>query len=203
MSQMIDLQKQRFGRLFVLRRATNIGLQCAWLCRCDCGGRKVVRGHSLRRGETTSCGCLVREGWMHRTHGKRKTKEYNSWEHMKQRCLNPRNAAYARYGGRGITVCKRWLNSFENFIADMGSCPKGKSLDRWPDNNGNYKRGNCRWATASEQAYNRRPYKLTKSDVVKICKLSAMGITQKVIASRFGIHQSHVSNIVHLKRRAL
>lgn len=89
-------------------------------------------------------------------HGKRYTKEYEAWQHMKSRCLNPKNKAYHNYGGRGITICDRWLK-FENFIADMGNAPTPKhSLDRYPNNDGHYEPGNCRWATPEQQNLNKR-----------------------------------------------
>src|SRR5262245_50975043 len=94
------------------------------------------------------------------SHGRR-TPEYKSWDLMKSRCYNPHDRSYARYGGRGITVCKRWRYSFANFLADMGPRPSPRhSLDRFPDQNGNYEPGNCRWATRKQQANNRHGNRL-------------------------------------------
>ena len=90
------------------------------------------------------------------THGLYKTREYKSWQAMKTRCQNPTNPGYARYGAKGIKVCERW-QKFENFLADMGIRPEGTSLDRYPNNSGNYEPGNCRWATDEQQHENRKP----------------------------------------------
>ncbi len=87
-----------------------------------------------------------------------RTPTYFSWQAMKMRCLNPRHKKFYLYGGRGISVCERWLESFDNFLSDMGERPDGKTLDRYPNKDGNYEPGNCRWATQTEQLSNRRSY---------------------------------------------
>ena len=96
-------------------------------------------------------------------HAGTKSRTYLSWRAMTARCTNEKDPAYLRYGGRGIKVCDRW-REFDNFLADMGERPEGKSLDRWPDNNGNYEPSNCRWATRQEQQYNRRDNVLVTID---------------------------------------
>lgn len=156
-----NLTGQRFGRLVVEsyagQKPSGKQLATMWNCKCDCGAVVTRAAKHLGRG-TASCGCLKIQDAISRatTHGRTRTLEYRSWSMMKNRCLNARSADYPEYGGRGITVCDRWM-SFENFLADMGLRPsKAHSLDRYPNQNGNYEPGNCRWATGKQQSRNTR-----------------------------------------------
>lgn len=159
----LNLIGKKFGRLTVLERIKTDGY-FSYRCSCECGKTTVVkRTGTLTSGNTQSCGCLKDEETVNRSikHGHRTTtnttSEYRTWVHIKQRCYNPQVKQFKNYGGRGIKVCDRWLESFDNFLADMGAKPSEKhSLDRFPNMNGNYEPGNCRWATDGEQAQNKR-----------------------------------------------
>ena len=157
-----DLTGRRFGRLVVLRLVGRTKARALlWECRCDCGASSVVRAGGLLNGGTQSCGCLQREksAAAKLTHGLARTPEYKVWDHMRQRCENPKHKGFANYGARGIRVCERW-RKFENFIADMGERPSPKHTIERADNDGDYEPGNCRWGTWREQSRNKRTNRL-------------------------------------------
>lgn len=157
-----DISGKSFGRLTVISRAENSGKNAHWHCMCDCGNKTIVSGAMLRKKSTTSCGCRRKEvsfelGKATKRHGMEGTPTYNSWQSMKVRCGDIKHISYPNYGGRGISVCERWM-LFDNFLSDMGVRPKETTLDRI-DTNGNYEPINCRWSTLLVQHRNTRANK--------------------------------------------
>lgn len=172
-----DLTGLQFSKLKVLKRNSEdyeytsgkrLKRQPRWDCQCECGATLTVVGHSLKTGNTQSCGCHRKKmcSNLFVLHGKTKTPEYSSYVNMKNRCNNPSHKSYHHYGGRGITICERWLVEkgvgFLNFLEDMALCPEGYSLDR-EDVNGDYCPENCRWVNVKMQAFNRRKSSKNKS----------------------------------------
>ncbi len=166
-----DRSGHRVGRLAIISEASRgASGRIRWNCVCDCGTNCIVSANELGTGRTLSCGCLHRERTAETNNARAKhghsrigsdgkrliSPEYQSWRSMLDRCYRPKMIMYARYGGRGITVCDQWRGKegFAQFFADMGHRPEGLTLDR-ENNNGNYEPGNCRWATAKEQNNNR------------------------------------------------
>lgn len=168
MPAFVDITGLTFGRLTVLgishRKKQGRRDRIVWHCRCTCGTEtRTATTADLRNGNTWSCGCFRDEqaGQQSLTHGHTAggwSLTFRSWSDMKTRCYNPNYKQFRHHGGRGIKVCKRWLHSFDNFLADMGERKKGLVLDRI-NNDGNYEPVNCRWATYSESNKNRRKFK--------------------------------------------
>lgn len=172
MVKFIDLSGKIFGRLTVLSEYFIKNRKTYWKCSCSCGTIKYIRADYLRSGEAQSCKCLRIEKLIDRNskHLMSYDRFYNIYNKIKQRCLNPKATGYDYYGGRGITICDRWKESFENFKEDMYESylthykkyREDTSIDRI-DCNGNYYKENCRWATGKMQTFNRRPNKNNKN----------------------------------------
>jgi len=147
---------QLYGNLRVVTRVAN-QRRSRYACVCSCGVLTDVEGYALTSGRQVSCGCYQRKVVSKETPYSNHPL-YGRWATMKSRCSNPNHKDYKNYGGRGITVCEAWQDSFETFLADMGECPEGLTIDRI-DNDGNYEPSNCKWSTYTEQLNNRRAIK--------------------------------------------
>ena len=179
--KLIDLTNEVFGKLTVLYRAENRiepsgRSKTYWKCKCECGVEKEVEASSLRSGTSKSCGCVNKErmGRLNLSHGSSNSFEYKTLVKIKERCYNSNSERYNSYGGRGIKVCDRWLESFENFLEDMGERPEGYSIERI-NVDGNYEPENCKWIPLIEQHYNKQntkfvEYNGNKVSLSKICK---------------------------------
>lgn len=181
-----DLSGQSFNLLTAICRLELHPLCKRWLCRCACGNFRVYKPHHLKLQQ--SCGCVKKSqiGNAARTHGWSSRSQYRAWLTMRSRCTNPKNADYKRYGGRGIKVCDRW-QVFENFLADMGECPVGLTLDRI-ETNGNYEPGNCRWATNHDQHRNKSSnVNLTFNGKTQCCAdwANELGLSRNAISKRY------------------
>lgn len=189
-TQDLDLTNRRFGRLFVIDiyRPTKNG-QRRWVCVCDCNNLAATTTHRLLNGLCQSCGCLRRglpRSHGHTTNGEA-SRTYKSWRLMLSRCYNKNSNRYYRYGGRGITVCDRWRNSFAAFLEDMGERPERLTLDR-KDNNGPYCKDNCRWATLLEQSRNKSSSKMIsyKGETKQLrAWAETLGLGYAMLRSRF------------------
>lgn len=185
----------RFGRLTVIAEcepSANRGGR-HYFCQCECGEATSAAGEFLLKGNKSSCGCLAIDLLVSRSlkhghvkNGKNGSRTYTSWVQMRQRCLNSNHTFYSEYGGRGITVCERWLHSFENFLADMGERPEETSLDRIDVTKG-YSPENCRWLSQKGQCRNKRDNLLLTYDGKSLCAsewAEITGITASTIRKR-------------------
>lgn len=181
MNPKFDLTGKTFGQLTVVELVGSIGNRI-WRCLCECGTERLVPTGNLKFGNTTSCGCARTKKI--KKHGMNRTKIYAVWSEMKARCDNPKNHAYANYGGRGITYDPRW-SDFVVFYEEMGNPPFGGTLER-EDNEGGYCKLNCRWATRKEQCNNKRSNRM----------MTAFGKTQSVAAwaTQYGMKERTLHN---------
>lgn len=193
-----DLQGLQFGRLLVLEKDSEMyhspsgRTATKWICKCDCGVVKSVLQTRLRSGKSTSCGCkqverMRRLGTDKRTHGMSKHPVYMVWKTMKARCLNPNDEKYPAYGGRGIKVCDRWLESFENFLEDMEERPSDKHSVERLDVDGDYCKSNCVWETNDKQSRNRKMVKSNTSGTTGVRfdeKMSSWVATAKSLSGK-------------------
>lgn len=186
MRERIDIAiGQRFNKLIVIKELP-IGSNGRVLrCQCDCGNIKDILLPHLIRSKIKSCGCHRRQ--MATKHGMWESREYSTWENMIQRCTNSKARKYHLYGGRGITICEKWLKSFQGFYEDMGSRPDNTTLDRLDGDKG-YHKENCKWSTPREQAVNIRIFhhRIKHNDVVKTIEewLIELNVDRNIFKSR-------------------
>lgn len=206
-----DIEGQTFGRWKVLSFAGSDN-GAKWLCECQCGTVRIVAATNLFQG-SKSCGCLQKEAakktgktlhkrrrkdYARKSHGMSKSPEYRAWNQMIQRCTNPNIRNYADYGGRGIIVCKEWVDSFEAFYRHIGPKPSSAhSLDRI-DNSGNYEPGNVRWATDAQQRDNsRHPKKflyqgelLSMSEIARRSGIKAVTLRARLVIMGWSVERA-------------
>lgn len=194
----VDLSGRIFGKLTVIKLFEYYRGGSTWVCKCECGNEILVKRPYLICGDTRSCGCIREEKPNSKTHGEsgngKRTKEYSCWCEIKSRCTNKKSKGAKNYVGRGVRMCDRWFSSYEAFLEDVGRAPtKIHTLDRFPDNNGNYEPKNVRWATPKQQANN------TRSNVV--LEYSGVSKTKTEWAEQLGISYHRVHYLI--KRKGL
>jgi hypothetical protein len=202
MPAFVDLSDKSIGKWRVIARVPNSS-PVMWTCACACdGAMHKVRSCHLVSGRSTSCGCdrdaksIVRFT-KHGHSKKQRSRTYITWKAMLQRCYNKKNPNYPKYGGAGVRVCARW-HTFQNFLVDKGERPSGKTIDRWPNRDGDYTPENTRWATPSEQRRNQNQTKLTAHSAKKIFETPKTE-SSKSVGARFGVS----SGVVRKIRRGL
>ena len=203
--QLLELRRALVGRKIVFRHR-------AWLCRCDCGNVRQILENALARGTSQSCGCLSREllAKRSRTHGMTKTPTHRSWANMIKRCTVPSANRFKHYGGRGIRVCRRWRQSFQLFLSDMGERPSLANQIERIDNDGDYEPGNCRWATIREQARNRSTNRMLTFNGETLCLtdwankvgLSVGALSLRIVRRGWSVERALTTPLLGKKRDA-
>jgi hypothetical protein len=216
MPKFIDLTGKKFGRLLVLKRVENDKWNhTQYLCLCNCGNEKIIKGGCLKSGVIVSCGCFHNEitKKLFTIHGhnrkNKRSRTYSSWNSMIQRCTNAKCKEYKNYGGRKIKICKRWLK-FENFLEDVGERPKGLTLDRI-DNNDDYKPNNWKWSNKKEQNRNKRNSNIllfkNKNqylvDLAKEYKINPGALWNRIYILGWSIDKALITPVKKLRKRKL
>lgn len=202
-----DITGKKFNRLTAIRPNGKQGRNTKWLCLCDCGNYVTTNISSLTRGKCRSCGCLRRETTAEnfRKHGKSKSKIYAVYCTMIQRCESKKNKSYSNYGGRGITVCEEWRNSFTVFYewAMANGYSDGLTIDRI-DTNGNYEPNNCRWVNAIEQANNKRNNELLEynGEIHTIAEWARLkNMSYSTLYERIKVHNWEIERALNTTQR--
>lgn len=192
-----NLAGERFGSLLIVDRyGTDKNGHALWNATCDCGGSAIVRSNALLSRKQVHCADCIRANSL--IIANRST--HRSWRAMLQRCTDKNCKDYVRYGALGITVCDQWLANFAAFLEHLGPRPIGTTLDRYPKREGNYEPGNVRWATAKEQARNRKNSKLTLDIAQEILGRFEHGEARKSISDRMKLSRTHVTSVINGSR---
>lgn len=219
MAKVIDLTGKRFGRLTVIKQeGYDKRRHALWLCKCQCGNEKTIRGSDLLHSGTISCGCLKKESAKKQmtTHGKTNTRLYPIWRGMRARCYHETSPFYNEYGGRGITMCEAWENdfmAFYNWAYENGydeNAPKGEcTLDRI-DVNGNYEPSNCRWVSMEIQNKNKRKCMLityngethTLPEWAKITGINYMTLRRRILKDHWNVEKALTTKLNRKQRES-